>query len=110
MTKDQIKTEMNKYRMGMRNLPNEYIDIHQMSARIDTSHLLQATGMRKLAEEMISDGWIDGMKVLRLICEDRRGQIHDIRWSDANGGSWFEKLPSGGQVLVLEPLDKPGYL
>lgn len=110
MTKDELRNKMKMYRLGTIALPQEYIDLHQLSARIGKNELTQRLGVRVLAEEMVTDGWIDGMQVLRYICEDFNGKLRDIRWSDANGGSWFEKLASGGQTLLFSPTDKPGYL
>jgi hypothetical protein len=111
MTKEQLKIEMKNWRAGFRDLPKEYIELHQFSARISLPKMAEAHGLRVLHTEMVSDGWFDGMKVLRAITEDRNGVLRDIRWSDANGGSWFEKSASGGQSLVnFIPDDRPGHL
>jgi hypothetical protein len=37
------------------------------------------------------------------------GGARVFRWSDANGGSWFERLPSGGAALVEVAPNAPGY-
>lgn len=109
MTKDEIKAQMRLFRMDMAPLPAAYIDLHQFSARISLPKLAEAEGFRVLHTEMTSDGWCDGMKVLRAVCEDKSGKLRDIRWSDSNGGSWFEKLESG-QALLNIPDDRPGHM
>jgi len=111
MTKQQIKNQMVLYRLGAIPLPKEYIELHQFSARISLPKMAEVHGLRVLHTEMVKDGWCDGMQVLRAICEDMNGVLRDIRWSDANGGSWFEKTASGGQAIVsYTPEDRPGYM
>lgn len=105
-----LKQQMNYYRAGFAPLPVDYIKLHETAARDSLADLCDKHGLRTLATEMTSDGWCDGMRVLRAVCEDRCGKFHDMRWSDSNGGSWFEKYPSGGAGLVWIPDNHPGHM
>lgn len=106
-----LKEQMRRWRLGLEaTIPQEYIDLHREAAEKSLPSLCVSHGLRPIATEMVSDGWMDGMTCLRAICEDRLGKLHDMRWSDANGGSWFEKHPSGGAGLVWIPDARPGRL
>jgi len=105
-----LKQQMKMYRLGFTGLPREYISVHETAARDSLDEMMKKTNLtRCLTTEMTSDGWCDGMKVLRAVCEDARGNLHDMRWSDSNGGSWFEKFESGGAGLAFIPTNRPGY-
>lgn len=111
MDKTAIKSAMNLWRLGITPMPPEYITIHREAAEKSLPKMAAMHGLRVLHTEMVSDGWYDGMRVLRAVCEDQTGKFHDMRWSDSNGGSWFEKFQSGGQALVeFTPDDRPGHL
>ena len=96
---EKLRADMAAYRTG-EALPMEYRTLHERVARHQLQWFAKEQKVRVIATEMIHDGWVDGMQVLRVVAEDRVGILRDYRWSDANGGSWFEQLPSGGQRLV----------
>lgn len=109
--RDSLKSAMNMWRNGFGPLPTEYITTHRRAAESSIPEMLAKLGFdRVIFTEMVSDGWGDGMRTLRVVCEDRLDALHDMRWSDANGGSWFKKCPSGGQALEFTPADRPGYI
>ena len=105
---DDLRRSMKIYRKDLIPLPTRYIELHREAAEATLTELTQRFGLRVLTTEMVSDGWFDGMKVLRVIAEDRAGKLRDVRWSDANGGSWFEQRE--GQSLLWVPDDRPGFM
>jgi len=108
---DVVRRQMNQYRLGMIRLPNDYIYLHEQAARASLSDMIKKLGLKRCITTLIeNDGWMDGMKIVRAICEDNLGNLRDMRWSDANGGSWFERSASGGQCLAFVPKDRPGHL
>ena len=96
-----LKEKMSAYRKGLSGLPPEYVGLHMSYALQTMPEMLETCGLRKLMTETVTDGWIDSMRVLRVVCEDSKGRLRDVRWSDDNGGSWFERLGSGGQALLF---------
>lgn len=99
--KAELHSQMRMWRLGLGfSLPEAYVKLHRSVAEINAQEFAASLECRIIAREEVKDGWFDVMKVLRLVCEDSTGQLRDFRWSDANGGSWFERYPSGGQGLV----------
>jgi hypothetical protein len=46
-------------------------------------------------EQVIDDGWLDGMKFLALTIEHKAtGKLSVIKWSDSQ--CWYERFHSGG--------------
>jgi hypothetical protein len=105
MAYEALKAEMKMWRMGAGPLPPKYIALHKAAAEASLPALSAKFGFRVIATEMKSDGWCDGMKVLRVIAEDQVCKLHDLHWSDANGGSWFEN-----GALFFRPAKAPGYM
>jgi hypothetical protein len=105
----EVKKGMRFFRMGG-SLPQSYVELHKQYALADVDRLLQKYDLTLIKSEMVNDGWMDGMKVLRLIVEQKNKGFKEIRWSDCNGGCWFEKTPSGGQSLMEIPENQPGRL
>lgn len=110
MNMDALKRDMRLYRMGLAPLPQSYIALHHDAAYASISVLCLKLGLRVIATEMVNDGWMDGMRVVRAICEDRNGDLRDMRWSDSSGGAWYERKKSGGQSIAFIPDNRPGYL
>ncbi len=106
---DRVKQLMNLYRMGEIALPREYVAAHYQAALASLADITDM-GYRILFQELVDDGWMDGMQVLRLVVEDKQNKLKDIRYSDDNGGSWFEKYPGGGQGLIKKASAGPGHL
>lgn len=109
--KDSLSEQMNTYRSKGGKIPDLYIEVHRMFAHSNIQLLLKTYNYRMIAHEMINDGYPDGMKVLRIICEDIRHRLHDIRWSDANGGCYMKYgSDSGCQTLLKLKVENPGFL
>lgn len=102
---DSLETEMQLYRNGMAPLPERYIELHKAKA-FEHLDLLTKHGYVIVSSTMVNDGWCDGMKVLEVTAFDKNYKPAKIRWSDSNNGSWFLRLPSGGQVLLTLSSDK----
>ena len=124
MNISKIKTDLSAWRAGFAPFPQEYVTLHLDAAKADLDRLLAGQAARLVATQVVGDGWLDGFKVLRVVAEDRSGStasagaavaedrngFRDFRWSDSNGGSWFEKQPSGGSSLIEKAPTAPGYL
>lgn len=99
MNYPEIEQKMKAYRIGMTQLPEEYIAYHKDLAETALSEL-KKQGVIVHAVSMVSDGWgIDSMKVLQAIVEENN-TLSKIIWHDANSeGAWFVSSPCGGWVL-----------
>jgi valyl-tRNA synthetase len=108
----QIKRDMNMWRMGFGCLPTDYIALHEEVAREDAERFAKSRGVIIGVTNMISDGWMDGMRVLQLECQGDDGKDVFYTWNTANGGSWFEssRRGSAGGGLVECPACAPGHL
>jgi len=100
-----LKQQMNEWRAGLGPLPADYIAMHEAAARHDLPRFLGKLGLVRVRTLMVSDGWCDGMKVLQVEADDA-GTLRTFRWSDSNGGSWFEKR-AGLSLVELAP-NAPG--
>ena len=107
---EKMRADMRLYRLGVAPLPEQYIVMHEWAARLDVSRLLDSMNRRLIEMRLVKDGCLDGMRVLRVICEDMDTmQLHDVRWSDANGGSWFEHMSGSRQLLIEKSPRAPGF-
>lgn len=103
-TPKHISEKMDLWRMGATALPQEFIDFHEEAARAD---LAKRDGWSVLKEEMVSDGYFDGMKVLQVIVRmpwdcDQFGEreVLVLKWHES--GAWFQHAPSGGWLRAYE--------
>jgi hypothetical protein len=102
-----LKQAMKLWRMGEVPMPQDYVVLHKVAALADLPRLLAKLKLTPLGTRMVSDGWMDGMRVVQAKAvgdpwnDDR---VRTLQWSDANGGSWFEN----GALVEVAP-DRPGY-
>jgi hypothetical protein len=101
-----LKAEMNLWRKGLTSLPTTYINLHEQAARASFTELAEVFGLKVRFSEMVSEGWGDGMKVLRVIAETADGEVRSLKWSTANGGSWFT---TRGALFYI-PTENPGHI
>lgn len=106
----RIRSAMNVWRRGLGPMPEAYVKLHEKAAWEDMDRFAKEHGLRIIATEMIPQGWMDGMKVLRLVCDDRLGSVCAFRWSDSGGGTWVQECPSGGTKLMEKSPLAPGFL
>lgn len=108
---EAIKTEMRFWRMGLGSIPSDYIAIHQMAAMDSLADFCTRFKLTPLKHELVSDGWCDGMKVVEVrVYNQEKDTLETYRWSDSNGGSWFNRQSAGGQSLVEVSEYGPGYM
>lgn len=105
-----LSDQMRLFRLGLVALPADYVELHRLAANKDLPRFAAKNGLRVLATEMVSSGDMDGMHVMRVVAEDQTGKLHDVRYSDANGGSWFRRHESGGYSLIEMADGAPGHL
>jgi hypothetical protein len=91
-----IEAEMAQWRQGVGAFPPSYAEWHRQQAeraivKLDAQYIIH----RKL---WVDDGWLDGMKFVAVIVEDRySGQLFKLKWSDSQ--RWYRQSPAGGWVL-----------
>jgi hypothetical protein len=102
---DHMKIDMDLYRHGLIPLPPVYIAYHRQCAKAD----LAKRDWNILVEDMASDGYMDGFKVVRVIVElpwdaseNMEQPIMRLKWHES--GAWFKAMPSGGWSRYCEAL------
>lgn len=106
-----LKRRMKLWRMGECPLPQEYVMMHKAAALADMPRFLASLNLSCAGTRMVSDGWMDGMRVVEvagLADPWNGGGTRIFRWSDANGGSWFERLSAGSGLVEVAP-NAPGH-
>lgn len=96
---DSIKRQMNEWRRGMTiPVPTAYVTFHK-SLAYDELRVIQDNGFEIHNQGIKSDGWMDGMRVVWAIVEDREtGSLFKIHWHDGNQ-EFFVSMPAGGSIL-----------
>lgn len=90
-----IEAAMYLYREGMASLPQSYIDYHQQLAESHL-HQIEEAGYEVCSMMMDTDGWCDGMQVLKVLAV-QDDKVIELVWHDSNSkGEWFQKSPAGG--------------
>lgn len=79
-----ICRKIEAWRNGFTSMPQEYIDWHRGIAEIRLEELSKKFAIRVHSTEMISDGWLDGMRTLRAIVETKSGNLLDLKYNDSN--------------------------
>jgi len=99
-----IAEAMDGWRAGSGGLPASYIDFHEALAKRAVEELRPAYVIHNAG--MAPDGWMDGMRTLTVIAENRdTGELVKLQWNDGSQ-SFFVKLPKhGGSV----PLSASGH-
>ena len=104
-----LKQQMRRFRAGLAPIPLSYVMLHHDAAVTDLPRFLAARELFLNEVTLERDGWGDGMLVLQAeTIDDRTGKTRIFRWSDANGGSWFERHAHAGQSLVEISPAAPG--
>lgn len=98
-TPPAIERKMKAWREGFASLPQEYIDWHRQLA---TEAKNQLSAYNIVMEQMVDDGWLDGMKFLALTVEHKTsGKLSVIKWSDSQ--HWHERFPRHGGWGLFRP-------
>ena len=98
---NEINSEMNFWRKGFVAFPSSYIEYHEELAREALENLRLTHMIRVVEIKLERDGWMDGMKVLKVIIETRSGKLEKIIWRDSHSkGNFMMKQESGGQVMI----------
>lgn len=95
-TPKEIVSKMEQWREGLVSFPREYIDFHRELAEEELSNMKQM-GMTIFEDtkKLDSDGWEDGMKVIKVDVVDLNGVKHELHWNDGSQ-AFFMKGKHGG--------------
>ena len=91
----RIKNEMKLFRLGIESIPDSYVGFHQALAR-EQIEKLKEQGYRVHNIYMEFDGWMDGMRVLYAIIENRKDNLIKIKWNDSNQEFFACHVECGG--------------
>ncbi len=83
-------------KVGVGPLRKEYI-AEQRKLAYEEVISLAIYGVKIHTEEMVSDGWGDGMKVLQVIAEEPDGTLVKLKWHDGNK-EFFKACRSAGSA------------
>ena len=90
---NEIKQQMDMWRLGFGTMPKEYIQFHKDLAE-KASKDLEDQGYLILDSKIAGDGWMDGMKVLHLTVA-YQGEEMRLHWHDGSQ-TFFLKHDEGG--------------
>jgi len=92
---ESIKSKMALWREGFCDMPSEYVEFHKELAEMALKVLVSEHGLTVHNSFMKGDGWLDGMKALHVVVEERSGRLVKLSWHDGNQeffehgcGSW----------------------
>lgn len=92
-----LKRPMNLWREGFAEMPSAYIEFHKEIATDVLNALVAEYGIRVIETTLRDAGWMDGMKEVNVVVEDRRGNVHRLVYCDANQG-FMVRCKSGGSA------------
>ena len=97
-----VTKNMSLWRMGIGGMPQSYIVFHRDCARLELTRLQDKYSLRVHGDPtLVSDGWMDGMRVLQAVVETPTGKLLKLKWHDSNQG-FMAKSPSGGSGALIE--------
>jgi hypothetical protein len=96
-----IGEQMVLWRNDLISFPQDYIEFHKDLAEKRLGTLVTDYSLTILKTEMVDDGWLDGMKVLRVVAETKPKNLIDMRWCDANQ-DFMKKGTFGGHTIIFE--------
>lgn len=94
---EELKQKMNMWRAGFAPLPQEYIDLYETTALASLPQFAAFRGWEVHRSYLADDGWGDGMKFICAICEDSKGNLFKIKYSDQ--GTWFRDTGHGWSLI-----------
>tara|TARA_R100000664_G_C2726461_1_gene118289 strand:- start:476 stop:808 length:333 start_codon:yes stop_codon:yes gene_type:complete len=97
-----INNEMDLWRMGFGGMPAEYIKFHYKRATEERKALVAQYGLTVLSKELVSDGWMDGMRVQEVRATTKSGRDITLRWHDSSQS--FFKRKHGSSLLSEKDL------
>lgn len=95
-----IANDMNNWRAGWACMPREYIKFHASVALQEWRRIRAKYSVKQLVDpRLVPDGWMDGMRVIEVLCERSDGEPLTLRWSDGSQKFLLYKLNAGGGSL-----------
>lgn len=92
---ESIDKKMRLWRMDLCCMPEEYIEFHANLAKPTLDALVAEHRLKVHRTYMESDGWLDGMRALHAIVEEKSGRLVKLSWHDGNQ-EFFEHYDKGG--------------
>ena len=104
---EAVSAEMGRWRNGLVAFPQSYVKFHRgLAERYVEEHLKLVYIVH--ATKMESDGWMDGMRALTVIAENRdNGKLVKLQWNDGSQ-EFFVKLPDHCGSIPLQSARKMG--
>ncbi len=94
---ENIRAKMALWNLGLIPLPKSYIVFHKQLAHQTMAAMIDDGVIKVHNDEMVNDGWGDGMMVVQLIIELPDGTLLKAKWHDGSQ-NFMAKSPSGGWV------------
>lgn len=79
-----IKGQMHLWREGVVPLPKDYILFHKDLAERALDTLVKDHGLTLHRKYEADQGWMDGMKVVFAVVEEKSGRLVKLSWHDGN--------------------------
>lgn len=100
---DDIKKQMQLWRLGAIAMPESYINWHRERADEALQALLALyPGLRVIDQTMRNGGWFDGMRELHAIVETPSGRAVKLVYCDSNQGFMVRQSAHGGQSALRD--------
>lgn len=99
-----IEKKMKAWRGGWGEFPQEYIQWQKEQAETVGLPAIKKAGYTIHSQQLVNDGWGDGMRFLQVVIEDKRGNLAKLKWSDQQ--TWFKHNANGGGWTLFVPGDK----
>lgn len=94
----EVEAQMRLYRLGLAALPEGYIAHHAALAEAALKELEERYVIHN--QWMYADGWMDGMRVLYAVVENRQtSQLFKVHWHDGNEEFFAYHLVGGSSPL-----------
>ena len=92
-----IQHDMKLWRMGFGGMPLDYIKFHIGLAKKERTRLTSEYNLSFRENALVSDGWMDGMRVMESVVVTPTGREVTLRWNDGSQSFYLRK--HGSSIL-----------
>lgn len=100
-----INEQMNLWRQGFIPLPTDYIKYHKTFAMNELDALEKEYDFAVEEVGLVSDGWMDGTRVIRVVITTRSGLRQEMKWNAGHSGGGFMVRAKGGGWISMNEKD-----